>query len=257
MALFTLTSDLGTEDYYVAAVKGKILKSCPDAVVIDISHHIRPFDIRQAGYVLHNAYKHFPDGTIHLVNVSSDKVQTKRYILVRFNNHFFIAPDNGLLSLVIDTPELIVSIATDDSMASSFPLLDIISTYACRLANGESMESLGEKAEQMQSARLLRPVIHEDVISGVIVFIDHYGNAIVNIRQSDFNELGKGKNFVLQLRHNESIRRVSKTYSDVPEGEKLCLFNHAGYLEIAINMSRASDLLGMKTGDSVHIKFEA
>lgn len=257
MALFTLTSDLGISDYYVAAVKGKILQNCPGSEIYDISNQLRTYDIRQAAFVLRNAYTHFPKGTIHLINVDSDKERTEKYILVEADGYFLLGPDNGLLSLVVEKVDNIILLEEINDNITTFPLLDIISTYACKLANGSKPTSLGTSASQMVQAETLQPVIYENSIKGIIVFIDYYGNAIVNVRKTDFERVGEGKRFIIQLRRNESIREISRTYADVPEGEKVCLFNNAGYMELALNKARLNTLMGMKAGDSILINFES
>ena len=256
MGIITLTSDWGLKDYYGAAVKGSVYTYYPQATVVDVSHLIPPFDIIQASLILKNSYRNFPPGTVHLVEVKAQAVENIAHLAILADGHYFIGADNGIFSLVLDhKPEAMIEILSDNHL-SCFPARDIYVKAACHLAQGGKIEILGNPAEKMVEKTMLRPVIEESAIRGSIVYIDDYGNIITNISSELFGQVAKGRRFNIYLRRFEyEISSIQKGYGQVAEGEKLALFNSAGYLEIAINEGKASSLLGLGYNDSIRIDF--
>ena len=127
MPLITLTTDFGTKDHFVGAVKGAIYSSISDAKIVDISHRISPFNITETAYILKNAYKNFPPGTIHIVGVDSELSDDNKHIAMLLNGHYFVCPDNGLISLIASeiNPSKIVEINIHDRLETSFSVLDV------------------------------------------------------------------------------------------------------------------------------------
>ena len=256
MPLITLTTDFGTQDYYAGALKGALARHCPGVQLVDISHDIKPFDIVQAAFVVQNAYTEFPEGTIHLVGVNCVYDPAFRFVAARNNGHFFLAPDNGLLTLLFDQlPEADVR-ALPDPAPSHFPVKNIFAAAAGHLAAGQPFESLGAPAGPLLQRISLQPVIMPARIRGTIIQVDNFENVVVNVRREVFDKAANGRAFSLFFKRNDSITRLSQNYCDVPVGEPLCLFNSAGFLEIAVNMGRAATLLGLKVEDVVEVVFE-
>jgi len=256
MPFITLTSDLGERDHYVAAVKGALYSACPDIRIVDISHQISHFDIAHAAFVLKNAYHHFPDGSIHLVSVESTDKPDARILLVRKNRHFFVAYDNGIISLLFDDgPDEIFHILREEGPAGTFPFREIMVDIACRLVNGSTAEALGVRVSEYEERQKPQPVLNGNSLRGAILYFDHYGNAMTNISRSLFEEIIGDKRFSIAFKNNETVRSISMSYNEVPEGEKLCIFNSEGYLEIAINKGQARQLFGLKIGDLIQIEF--
>jgi S-adenosylmethionine hydrolase len=144
MAVITLTTDLGLKDYYVGSIKGAILKDIPSAHIIDISHDIPSFDISVASFCLKNVYKDFPDGSIHIIGVAPSADENTLHLVIEKDGHFFIGADNGMFSLLFDTPaEKIYSIRTGDRKVSkTFPTKDLFVWTAAHLAKGGKIEEL-------------------------------------------------------------------------------------------------------------------
>lgn len=258
MAIITLTSDLGFKDFYLAAVKGNILRKIPKAQIVDISHQIPSFNILQAAFILSNSFRHFPEGTIHLVSVDTGYQQKPSYIAFACEGHYFIGPDNGLFSLVFDYyPDLIVTLDAiqPESSVAHFPLADVFIQAASLLLSGAKLESLGSKVPDMQRRGILQPVIQETIIKGSVVYIDSFQNAITNIRKEQFEAARKGRKFDIVFRRGEVITLISKHYNDVTEGERLALWGSSDYLEIAMNKGKAAGLLGLNIGESIIIEF--
>jgi len=257
MPIITLTTDLGESDYYTGSLKGYILSNCEDAQIVDITHHIKPFDILQAAFVLRNIIQDFPAGTIHIVSVSSDKNKNMRFILIQYRKQYVLGIDNGLFSIAFDTiPDAVFNLPVLDHMKLSFAGRDILAYYACHIAHGNKPESIGHRMKQMVSLSLLKPVSDRHSIKGNIVYIDHYENLMVNIDKELFEQERQNRSFDILIGRYDSINQISKYYDEVPTGEKLAIFNAAGYLEIAINKGNAAGLLGLKKGDSVTINFK-
>ncbi|HNV98659.1 MAG TPA: SAM-dependent chlorinase/fluorinase [Chitinophagales bacterium] len=257
MAIVTLTSDLGTKDYYAAVLKGKILSGAPSTQVIDISHDISPFDIQEAAFVMRNACFHFPPGTIHLVSVHAESRNPTKAVAVLSKGHVFIGMDNGLFSLMLeDVPEGIVEIPQNPANVSSFVAKEVLTAVAVQLANGKPFTGLGTPLSTLETKTYLRPPDNQFIIRANIVYIDRFGNLITNITRERFEKTRAGRNFVINYKRHEEIHQISSTYQDVPEGEKLCLFNSAGHLEIAIHKGNASQLLGLHLDNTIQIEFE-
>ena len=250
MQIITLTTDLGLKDHYVGAVKGNLAKALPEARMIDISNHIQPFNIIEAAFVLKNAYREFPEGTIHLVSVDKSDRHRNRAVLAAYDDHYFIGPDSGLLSLVFERhPDRLIELEVQGP--STFPLKELLLPAAIRLAQGSDPESLGKPMNNLEVKHLIQPTVMGNKITGSVLYVDHYGNAVTNITMG----LLEDKEFSsLEVQfHRESIERISSDYFQVPSGEKLCLFNSSGYLEIAINQGNANLLLGLNPNDSVQL----
>jgi S-adenosyl-L-methionine hydrolase (adenosine-forming) len=258
MPIVTLTTDFGEKDWYAAALKGAILKAAPAVQLVDISHQIEPFDIVQAALVLKNSWMEFPDGTIHLLAVNCVYSNQPRFVAVRHDGHYFFAPDNGILSLLLGDIALTDIRQLDDANAPAhFAVKHIFGWALGQWVSNHDFEQLGTAFEAMLLRRiLLRPVIHAHQIRGTVVHIDHFENVVLNIERELFREVGKNRSFSLYFKRNDPIVSLSSNYSDVPMGETLCLFNSIGLLEIAINFGKAATLLGLKKEDVVELVFE-
>ena len=255
MAIITITTDLGLKDHYVSSIKGAILSRLPGVTIIDISHQIPTYNIQDAAYILKNAYPNFPKGTIHLIGVKSEQSNQSSHVIVYADGHYFISSDNGVYSLLLDVN--IDKIIELPSTVSTFPTKDVFALVAIQLASGATMESLGKPKDNLLERMPFRAASMGDTIRGTIEYIDSYGNVMCNVSETLFNQVGKGREFKIEFaRARYEIGKISKTYSDVPEGEILALFNSANQLEIAMNSDRANSMLGLKLNDSITIHFQ-
>ena len=258
MPIITLTSDLGLTDHYVASIKGKIFSKCNNVQIVDVSHNIQPYNIGHAAFVLRNCYAYFPANTIHLICVNNEGLRDVNYLLAKHQSQYFLAADNGVFSILFDgmadkTFELIFK---EKKSEIAFAFLDTIVPAACALANGGSVDSIARPVSSIRQMHSVKPSIGEDYIRANVLYIDHFENVILNVTKQQFEKARQGRNFYISFRRNEVIDRISNGYSNTVEGEKLCLFNSSGYLEIAINHGKASSLLGLNEGESVKIEFK-
>ncbi|MBK8489859.1 MAG: SAM-dependent chlorinase/fluorinase [Saprospirales bacterium] len=254
MTYITLTTDLGEQDYYAGALKGAILQQCPAVQLIDITHVIPSHDIVRGAFILKNAFTHFPEGTIHLVNVHNFYTDTPRLLVIHHQGHFFLGPDNGIFSLVFD--QLPTQVRMLENTGDG--LLSYQQAYAKaigQLIGGTPLEELGQPGDGISERILLRPVVSPGQIRGTVIHVDKFENVIVNVTRELFEQVRKDRDFALYFKRHEPITELSASYCDVPLGEVLCLFNSAGYLEIAIHMGKASSLLGLHVDDAVRIDF--
>lgn len=256
MPIVTLTTDFGTQDYYAGALKGALLRRNPDLQLVDISHHIEPFDIVQGAFVVRNTWQEFPEGTIHLIGVHCVYSTGFRFVALRYKGHFFLAPDNGLLTLLFDEidPADVRTLPTD--VTRHFAVKNIYADAVAHLTSEKPFEALGDFPAPLLQRISIQPVITPGRIRGTIIHVDNYDNAVVNIQRELFEKTVGDNPFSLYFKRNDPITKRSDNYCDVPVGEQLCLFNSAGFLEIAVNMGRAATLLGLKVEDVVEIVVE-
>lgn len=257
MAIITLTTDFGLKDHYVGAVKGAILKQLPNVTIVDISHQIEKFNIQDAAFILKEAYLNFPEKTVHIIGLLTERQNTGGYVAVEHKGHFFISADNGIYSLLFDEfPEKVIEIPADSIFNLSFPVRDIFVKTACLLANGIDIKSIGKPKENLLQRLPFRATSMGTIIRGSVVFIDSYGNVITNIDRILFDQVGKKLPFVIELARSNQIDKISLEYNSVPEGEILALFNASGQLEIAMRNGKVSSMLNLKLNDSITIRFQ-
>lgn len=269
MQIITLTTDMGTSDHYVAALKGTAFRLAPAAQIVDISHAIRAFDIGQASFCVGNVFREFPKGTIHVIGVDSEPVINSRDgsypAVMLYDGHYFIANDNGIFALLLkeDQPEgfwLLDDVLSQPS-GFKFPAKNIFIPAAVKLAQGTEITSIASPQEEWKRAFTVNPVVEENLIKGSIVHIDHYGNAITNITRELFERFGDVPFTILFRKRDYYIDTISGSYNEVQPGERVAIFNDSNLLEIAINKGArgvnggADSLFGLHTGDVVRIEF--
>lgn len=276
MSFITLTTDFGTKDHFVGAVKGAIYSQLPTAKIIDITHEISPFNITETAYILKNSYKSFPKGTVHIVGVDSELSERNKHIALELDEHFFVCPDNGLISMIASEiqPTKIVEITIHNRVESSFPVLDVFVNVACFIIRGGNLSIVGKEIKEYKKLIEIQAKVsrNQNQITGGILYVDNYGNLITNITRKLFDEVGKGRPFTIRASRYSFTKIYNKYNEIIPtdatnissfDGQKLALFNSAGYLEIAVYKSNlqtvggASTLLGMEYRDTVIIDFEA
>jgi len=248
MPLLTLTSDIGHQDYLVAAVKAQLLQIDPAFTIIDISHNIAPFNHPQTAYICRSAFKNFSDFTYHIILVNLFEKRPEQLLLAFHNNQYFLCADNGLLNMILEEkPEIVIGIPLEKTaIKNTIHCAGVMGKVIRQLVQGESIENIGIPDFSYIEKNHLRPLLDNNWIEGQIIFIDNFENVIVNITREQFEEQRKGRSFRIVFKRDEVIDRISESYADVQAGEKLALFNSAGYLEIAINKGNAAGLFGLK-----------
>ena len=248
MSLITLTSDIGHQDYLVSAIKGQLLQVVDaGANIIDVSHSISPFNYPQAAYICRSAFKNFSPYTFHIVLVNLFDKKPERLLLAFHNDQYILCADNGLITMILERkPQLVIGLPLNPgTQYNTLHCARVMGQAIQRIQNGTPITDIGEEDIEIEVKNPLRPRITDNFIEGQIIFIDHFENIVVNITRDEFEEKRRGRDFMIVFRHGDKIEKISDYYSNVPEGEKLALFNSAGYLEIAINKGNAAGLLGL------------
>ena len=262
MQIVTLTTDFGLQDYFVPVLKGAMLSRDSALNFVDISHNIKNHDIVQAAFTLKNAWSSFPEGTIHVVSVNNMGGEKSRFLVLKHQNHYFLGPDNGIFSLIFkDSPSNKGTFSELNIYEIPFaglnfiPVRDCIALAVGHILAGQPLENLSSPVEDMVQRITIQPVIAPAQIRGSVIHIDNYDNIIVNITKELFDKVGQGRPFQLFFKRHDPIIKLSLHYNDVGIGETLCLFN-SDYLEISINMGKASEMYGLKVEDMVQIEFQ-
>ena len=178
------------------------------------------------------------------------------FLLVEYKKHYFIGTDNGIFGLMFgDPPDRIIALNSPKTMYS-FTSFNVFADTACRLANGEQPEFLGNPVKEYQQRIPIRAAIEKNILTGTVIYIDSFRNAITNISEELFDRVGEGRDFEIFVQSNHYvIKKINQYYHETPAGEILALFNSVGLLEIAMNSGNAADLLGLSTNSSVRVKF--
>ena len=248
MPLLTLTSDIGQQDLITGAAKGIFLQSAPGFSIIDITHQVPPFNYPQAAYICRNAIKNFPKGSYHLVLVDMFDNKADHLLIAEHKGQMIGCADNGLLTMILEElPQKVVALPLDKMQPKN--ILYLVSVFAKAFqshSNGEKLEAIGDVSVSINIKNKIKPLLGNNWMDGHIIFIDNFENVIVNITKEDFEEQRKGRSFKIIFKRDEIIDKISNSYADVNEGEKLALFNSSGYLEIAINKGNAAGLFGLQ-----------
>ncbi len=274
--IITLTTDFGEKDHFVGAVKGALYSELDTLRIVDISHSISPFHLTEAAYVIQNAYRSFPKGSVHIIGIDSELNPENKHIAVYLDEHYFICADNGIISMLaaVVNPEKIVEINIHDRIISNFPVLDVFVKVACHLCRGGTLEVIGKPVTELKELKGIQPVVNSESnqIIGNVIYIDNYGNVICNITKTLFEEIGKGRAFKIMARR-AGFTKIYSHYSDAinfelpkekreEDGKKLALWNSSGFLELAIYKSNpstvgsASTLFGLAYRDTITVNFK-
>lgn len=260
--LLTLTTDFGTQDAYVAAMKGVILGIQPTVRMVDITHEVTPQDVMEAAYVLRGAVPFFPPETIHLVVVDPGVGTDRRPVALRHEEQWFVGPDNGLFTLLLDgsaPDELVVldrpAYWRTPELSATFHGRDLFAPVAAHLASGRGLHEVGSPAEGLSPLHWALPIEDDEGLRGWVVHIDRFGNCMTNIPRDRFEARRRGRP-IKGYAGSATFEALRPTYGAVPAGEALLLFGSGGTLEVAVNGGNASSLLGIRRGDPIHIIFQ-
>lgn len=248
MPIITLTSDIGRQDFLTGALKGKLLHVNSGFTIVDISHELSPFNYPQAAYVCRNAIKNFPPDTFHIVLVNLFDKKPDHLLLIRHKDQYIGCGDNGLITMILEeVPEKIIALPLNPSeRKNALNCATVFATAFAKILRGTPLEDVGDESISIEVKNPLRPLLGQKFMEGQIIFIDNFENVIINITKEEFEEQRKGRSFKIVFKRDEIIEKISETYADVAESEKLALFNSANYLEIAINKGNAAGLFGLE-----------
>ncbi len=247
MPILTFTSDFGTADHMVGAVKGELLKLNDGFTLVDLTHDIIPYNAMHAAYVCKSIFTSFPPETFHLVLVNAFDNNADHLLLVRHQNQLLGIADNGLITMILDgMPDEVVAIPIPAGSKKSVRLFaSLLMESFSAVMSGLPLSKIGNPEVKIVEKKLMRPYVGPNYLEGQILMIDRFLNVVLNITLRDFESARQGRRFKIVLLRNEFIERISEHYADVPDGEKLAFFNEAGFLEIAQNKGHAAPLFGL------------
>lgn len=262
--IITFTSDFGSREHYVGAVKGVLLGACPNATIVDISHDVGSHDLVEAAFVLAAAYPFFPTRTVHLVVVDPGVGSTRRPIIACTESAYFVAPDNGVLSLVYaNEPALrVIAIEADHyfrkPVSATFHGRDVFAPVAGRLAAGTDFENFGPPITDF--VRFALPAVRklaENKLEGIVLHIDKFGNAITNISPTEVKRLTGREEPPSVVRINgREVTAHRHYYTESNADEFFSLLGSTGYYEIAASKKPAARLLEIKRGNKLEVEFQ-
>lgn len=248
MPIVTLTTDIGQQDYLVAAVKGQLYSVDQRLTIVDVSHQLSSFNYPQAAYFCDSAFRYFPPDTFHIILVNMFDDKPREMLLACHNEQYIACANNGLLTMIADgTPGEVVALPLPHGILPTTLTCSMVVVNAIqKLLKGAKLKDVGEPVTKLVEKLRLKYVTSPTTMEGQILYIDNFENVIVNITKEDFDRERNGRNFKIVFKRDEVIDTISESYADVPQGEKVAFFNSAGYLEIAINKGNAAGLFGLQ-----------
>jgi hypothetical protein len=255
--IITLTTDYGTNDHLAGTLKGVILKVVPDATVVDITHQVNPFDLLDGALAIGSSYSYFPARTIHVVVVDPGVGTDRRPLLVSAGNQYFVAPDNGVLSVIYEREtDVVVRHANVEHyylqpLSKTFHGRDIFAPVAGWLAKGAQIGSMGDEISDYKRFAMPRPKASNGHVKGVVMRVDSFGNLLTNFRVEDLPSaaLTSGKINIQVGKH--PVTRVVETFALGNKAEPVAFVGSSGYLEIAVNKGNAAQALALGRGAPV------
>jgi S-adenosylmethionine hydrolase len=250
--IITLLTDFGSADPYVGMMKGVILEICPAAHLVDITHEVPPQDIRAGAFFLERSYPYFPRGTIHLVIVDPGVGTARKPIAVRSDGHFFVGPDNGLLSVAARRPRIVHLTRAAyfrSEVSHTFHGRDIFAPVAAHLAAGAPFESLGARLSRMVQLAHVRPRRVAGGLRATVASVDRFGNLVTSIDLKSWRSVRRPRLVAGSFRAN----KLSPSYGAVARGELALVLGGYGRLEIAARDASASKILGLGVGALVEV----
>ena len=255
--IVTLTTDFGTADHFAGVMRGVILSICPSAQIVDITHEVQPFEIPDGAFTIAQAYGYFPKKTIHVVVVDPGVGSTRRPLLAESGGHYFVAPDNGVLSMVLTKEKASVRHITNERyflhpLSRTFHGRDIFAPVAAHLASGIPPAKFGKRIDDYLRLDFNAPTrLGKNIWTGTILKVDRFGNLCTNLHIDEFPgvttrafELAAGL---------KTITRLALTFTECEPGELFVVVGSSGYLEVACNQSSAAKTLGCGAGSPVQL----
>jgi S-adenosylmethionine hydrolase len=254
--IITLTTDFGTGDHLVGSMKGVILNINPAARIIDINHHVAPFDILDGALSIANAYRYFPPRTIHIVIVDPGVGTSRRPLLVSAEKQYFIAPDNGVLSMIFNQESCVVRHITAEHyflapVSPTFHGRDVFAPTAAWISKSWQTEAFGGEITDYVRFTMPRPKSAGQSVKGVVLRVDAFGNLVTNLTAEDVPAIAATSGEIKLAVNGKEIRKLAQTFALGPAGEPIAVFGSAGFLEIAVNRGNAARTLGAGRGAEV------
>ena len=254
--IITLTTDFGTSDHLVGSMKGVILNINPAARIVDINHNVVPYDILDGALTIANAYRYFPPRTIHITIVDPGVGTERRPLLVSGEKQFFVAPDNGVLSVVYEREACTVRHITAEHyflspVSPTFHGRDIFSPVAAWLSKAFQSEAFGDVITDPVRFTMPKAKPAGQSVKGVILRVDAFGNLMTNLTAEDVPAASLASGTVKLAVNGKEVRKFAQTFASGNPGEPIAVLGSAGFVEIAVNRGNAARTLGANRGAEV------
>jgi S-adenosylmethionine hydrolase len=259
-SIITLTTDFGLTDHFVGTIKGVILNIFPDVQIVDICHSVQAFDVLDGALTIAQSYSYFPSGTVHMVVVDPGVGTARRPLLVSSDRHHFVAPDNGVLSMVYSREErLHIRHVTAEHyslqpVSNTFHARDIFAPVAAWLAKGVDSEKFGDEITDFVRFNAPKPKSVDGALRGVVLKVDRFGNLVTNITPQDAPMIfgADPAPFKISVGQHQ-ITEIHSNYSEGSPGEVFGILGSMGYLEIAADRGSAAKIIGTGKGSEVKL----
>lgn len=254
--VIALVTDFGTEDGYAGAMKGRILSEAPEAVVIDITHQIQPYNVRQAAFCLNTSYPYFRDKTVFIAVVDPGVGTERKGIMVKTSKHYFVGPDNGVFSFIFyregfQAFEILLS-EMPENVSPTFHGRDVFARIAAWLVNGRELSEILKPLKDVYSFLRQPTKISDHEYRLEVLHIDHFGNLILNFHQEDWMKIDYPESIGVQI-GNIELNGIVETFGQVPEGGLLLNWDSSGFLQLAQNTGNAANTLKAGVGDELRL----
>ncbi len=256
-SIITLTTDYGTNDHLVGTMKGVILKINPDATIVDISHNVTAYDLLDGALTIGSAYSYFPPKTVHVVVVDPGVGTERRPLLVSAQNQYFIAPDNGVLSVIFEREDNVVVRHANvehyylNPVSKTFHGRDVFAPVAAWLTKGWQTPSMGDEITDYKKFSLPKPKEADGGLKGVVLRVDAFGNLVTNFRAEHLAENAQENgNFKMQV-GTQAVTKLVDTFARGTAGEPIAYVGSSGYIEIGVNKGSAARTLALGRGTPV------
>ena len=257
--IIALITDFGLRDPYVAEMKAVILKICPAATIVDVTHQIEKFNIRMGAYTLAAASPYFPKGTIHVVVVDPGVGTRRGAILIQTRQGCFIGPDNGVLALATETQGIghVYKITNPKLMlpkiSNTFHGRDIFAPAAAHLAKGTPPSEFGPEIHKIVTPKFAETTRRKNTITGEVIHVDDFGNIVTNFKEKEVESMGLKTMVNLKLQNIKLTLKLCKAYSEVEKQKPLAIIGSHNFLEISMNQGNAAEAFKTKVGDKIKL----
>ena len=255
--IITLTTDYGTNDHLVGTLKGVILKINPDVNIVDITHNVTSYDLLDGALAIGSSYSYFPPRTIHVVVVDPGVGTDRRPLLVSGETQYFVAPDNGVLSLVYEREEsLLVRHANVEHyylqpVSKTFHGRDVFAPVAAWLSKGSQAAAMGDEINDYKKFSMPRPKASDGVLKGVVLRVDSFGNLVSNFRPDDLPASALENGTVQFQIGSQTVSRLVDTFAKGNPGETFAYIGSNGFVEFGVNRGSASKTLSVSRGVAI------
>lgn len=244
MSVLTFLSDFGADSHYLASFRGAMEQSDVNLPFIEITSRVEPFDIVEAAYLSAMVYRDFGRNSVHILATNVVATGFEGHLAAYYKNQYFLAPDNGILSLIFDEEfQDYYRIPTPNYEQK---IQKIYLPFIAEIQAGKTLDDLAKKAVDVNVKSRIRAVNDGEELRGTVLFVDHFGNAYTNIEKQEFQKFTENSRFIIQLSRHSTVDKVHNHFSDVKDGDPICYFSDHGYLVVAIKRSNAQKLLNLR-----------